>query len=693
MSKYLQDFTDTDTLNVFYVAVEQAFDGVEADQLKDIKKYSNSTAYKADEIVFYNNKFYSCKVDFNSGLSFVAGDWSLLEVSAEQKVNTWDVSKSYLKGDYVLYNNRMYFALKNNVGSTPDGIISADWEIAEGQRQLFNYNANNFLAGEVYIKDADFRGFNFLTLTTTDQTIPTNRRILKNSLYAMVYNNITMQAEDITFQKDDIVLNLADNSVYKQKLTNFQKGHGNTIDFSNTTNWELINFVNLSNYYTKIEIQNLLKATLEKTDFSGFTYNNDIEVIYNSVARTITLNALNGKTLEAYYKGGEVGIFTGLTTWTSPAHLNVVANYFLYFGPNGIEFNTTPWSYNYVQIAYINFGATNKFALRETHGLVMDPQTHEEFHQTVGTYLTSGADLTGYTLNNTTPAERRPNVSQTEIKDEDIKTSLAQLTTEIYTQRYLTGAGIRTITPAQAEIVPILANRPYWNQFTGGNWVQTLMNNGEYQAIFLVAVPVSSDAESQAYRYLFIQGQTVSTTLSTIQALSPSSLIHGDGLSTEYVFVGKIIITYQGGNWRIVQVEKLTGTRLNQTAISGGNFLTIVNHGTTLTGSGTPTDPLDVSPEYVDNKITTHNNNLNAHLNATNIERLNKDGNGIFTETRIKRTDGTLLIKSVLSGGTSPAYTTRTEYIYDIDGTTILITNIYTLAYDLDNVLITETKN
>jgi hypothetical protein len=69
---------------------------------------------------------------------------------------------------------------------------------------------------------------------------------------------------------------------------------------------------------------------------------------------------------------------------------------------------------------------------------------------------------------------------------------------------------------------------------------------------------------------------------------------------------------------------------------------------------------------------------------------LNKDINGIFTEMDYKREDGTLFMKSVSSGGTSPNYTTRTETYYDADGTTVLQTLTYTITYDLDGDPISE---
>lgn len=92
---------------------------------------------------------------------------------------------------------------------------------------------------------------------------------------------------------------------------------------------------------------------------------------------------------------------------------------------------------------------------------------------------------------------------------------------------------------------------------------------------------------------------------------------------------------------------------------------------------------------------------LNAHLadivkHITSAERDNwngyglnsyassKDANGIYTVMDYKRADGTIYMKSTLSGGTSPNYTTDTWQFYDTDGTTLILTKTWTLTYDAD---------
>lgn len=102
-------------------------------------------------------------------------------------------------------------------------------------------------------------------------------------------------------------------------------------------------------------------------------------------------------------------------------------------------------------------------------------------------------------------------------------------------------------------------------------------------------------------------------------------------------------------------------------------------------------------PESTDNvKISDINENMDlidaqlAQMECRSTIKSNKDTEGIFTTIEYKRQDNTLYMKSVLSGGTSPQYTTRTETYYEADGTTIKVTKIYTVSYDVDGNITSE---
>lgn len=73
------------------------------------------------------------------------------------------------------------------------------------------------------------------------------------------------------------------------------------------------------------------------------------------------------------------------------------------------------------------------------------------------------------------------------------------------------------------------------------------------------------------------------------------------------------------------------------------------------------------------------------------VTKSSKDSEGIFRTVEYRRiNDNTLAVRSVLSGGTSPTYTTRTITYYGSNGTTEEKKVIKTLRYDADGDLISE---
>jgi hypothetical protein len=367
----------------------------------------------------------------------------------------------------------------------------------------------------------------------------------------------------------------------------------------------------------------LIDATGDPT---GFTNNQNIGVSYDPTTRRVTLTG----TFEAYYKG--VKLQEMIDGWVSEPHADVAGNYFLYYCDLGWQFNTTPWEFSCLMVVFIQYNA-HDIGIREVHGF-MPHVVHEELHRVIGSYKYSGGDFTGFVLNSTTTSERRPNVSDTVVQDEDLRSTVLALSTKLYTQRYLTGSAVRAFNLGASDIIPLSGSQPYWNENVAGTWRQTLFANNTYGAIFVVALPTTSDAGSQAYRYMFVQPQRNSASLAEIQALTPNDLTHGDSSSlvSEFVFFGKIIIRYTGGNWSITQVDKLDGTKVSQISSSAGNYLSSVSHDTTLTGDGTATNPLSVANDghthdgryYTEAEITAFLASKQATLvSGTNIKTIN----------------------------------------------------------------------
>lgn len=320
---------------------------------------------------------------------------------------------------------------------------------------------------------------------------------------------------------------------------------------------------------------------------TGFSNPQNVTVSYDSSTRKITLTG----TVEAWWQG--IRVTQLVSGWVSDAHADVTGYiYYLYYNGTSFVFDTSPWSFDMLQIAYVQYGSVTKYGGRECHG-VMPWECHRSLHLTVGTVLSSGGDLSGYTPLSTTAANRRPDISATYVLDEDLETTNAALTSKLYTIRYLVGSGaVRTFAVDQADFLLLSGNQPYYNQYTGGAWTQTLMDNNKYAAVFVVAVPTSADATSQKLRYMFLQPQQQGD-LTTIQALTTNSVNLGDTslLSKEFVFIAKIIIRYQSSNWDIHSVTKLTGSQLVQ--VSGSGFLSYVTADeSTITGSGTAASPI-----------------------------------------------------------------------------------------------------
>jgi hypothetical protein len=88
-----------------------------------------------------------------------------------------------------------------------------------------------------------------------------------------------------------------------------------------------------------------------------------------------------------------------------------------------------------------------------------------------------------------------------------------------------------------------------------------------------------------------------------------------------------------------------------------------------------------ITSSPMDAALIEDNSIMFAKLHSSTVDKIrhdvygtyktNKDSNGVFVTTEKKRKDGTLFMRSVLSGGTSPQYSIRTETYYEADGVTV----------------------
>jgi hypothetical protein len=334
---------------------------------------------------------------------------------------------------------------------------------------------------------------------------------------------------------------------------------------------------------------------------TGFKNPELVVVTGDGTARTVVLSG----TVEAYWQGEIVPSL--INGYISPAHgITITDTYYLSYNGTTVAWNNTVWTFDQLQIAIARYdsvaGAWKYY--RECHGL-MNWQSHKEFHETIGTYLQSGGTIpsASYTLNSTTATNRRPNIDATVIADEDLQSSLVALTSKSYTHFKLTGAGDEVETVANAEILPVLVNNPYYNQFNA-TWGQTLMPANSVATVWIYAQPMAADTRSQSYRYLFVQPQwvtlasnssagAITSAVASEKTRLPSELNLNGIITAEIVAIAKIVIVYTAGNWVLREVTQLTGNKFSQVGSPSGNFLsTVAVDGVTITGNGTTGSPL-----------------------------------------------------------------------------------------------------
>jgi len=346
-----------------------------------------------------------------------------------------------------------------------------------------------------------------------------------------------------------------------------------------------------------IKIDKALKNFKLQKEPTGFTEPENVIITGDNSTRTVTLTG----TVNAYYVGKKINEIT--SGWTSPAHDTPTNTaYFLMYDGTTVEWADVATLdeddfYQNLLIAISFYDNTNTTWVyqRECHGL-MQWQTHRQEHRLDGTYRQSGGALQDYVVDSTTATNRRPSVEATEIFDEDLETISPLLADDgPYTNTYLSGSGTVEFDRAEADIVPLSGSQPYWNEFSG-TWGQTLMSNNYYMSIWVGCLPLAADANSQALRYIFVQGQSESASLTAQRDLDVNSISLGNlqNLTPEFVFTNQIIIRYIGGNWTITEVRTLTGSRSSQTSSPQGSGLTSVSSDTTLLGLGTVSSPLGI---------------------------------------------------------------------------------------------------
>lgn len=458
----------------------------------------------------------------------------------------------------------------------------------------------------------------------------------------------TLEINDRLFRLDNVV-NIQGNlqSILEnisKALGEIEKKAGTVVNFD-SVNHELLSGLlggaaNDHQHITTTEKSNYDIAYAQKdiiTNNTGFLNNKNVIVTGDSTTRKITLT---GTGWTAYYKGVLVPELT--TGWVSGEHgSDTTKQYFLDYNGTSyewIDLSTTALDFSNLLIAYTFYDtdASEWVYLREPHGM-MDDESHKSDHKAIGTFKVSGGTPSGYVLDSTTAADRRPDIAECTIRDEDVDTVNSALTSKLYTQGYLDGAGATfRFTRDASDIISVNAAIPYYNQFTGGAWQKTAVSDNTVFSVWAYAIPMCAGTSCQKYRFVFIHPQwvtaaanssagaiTAATEVELTRSISELSLGTFRNLVPEVIGIIRFTIAYIGGatnDWVLKTVTVLDGTRSSQVASPAGGYLSVAAvDGKTIDGNALPSNPLKLFGSRTNGQI------LKANVDGLPIDATNTD--------------------------------------------------------------------
>lgn len=324
----------------------------------------------------------------------------------------------------------------------------------------------------------------------------------------------------------------------------------------------------------RAKVQNLATMQSSLKDPTGWDDNNNITVTYDGTTRRVTLFRVSGN-LKYWWNGGLVDLGSNSYSFTA-AHANSVGTYYLYT-TDGINFNwsTTSWNFDAVMVCVVDYvSSTQYMASRETHGLM--PWTcHKDLHISSGTSrdstTPSGGTVNGYTLGSTVEADRRPGATAVSLLDEDLVSVVDALVDGgPYSHFNLTSQTTLDYVASQAEIIRMSGTSAQYQSPTTTEWTNLAANR--FANVYLIAVPSTSDAISQGYRWMFLQAQATYSSLSDamLETVSGLNLADINTRFAEFLFCARITIKQSAvSNFSIEDVTPLYGSLQSQ--ISGAS--------------------------------------------------------------------------------------------------------------------------
>jgi hypothetical protein len=265
---------------------------------------------------------------------------------------------------------------------------------------------------------------------------------------------------------------------------------------------------------------------------TGYADPANIGVAYDSATRKLTLTHASG-TIVYYINGVR---YTRTSPYLTAAHDDTVGTYYFSF----VGANVPTWAAVFpgfddgAYTAYVKYGTTDKFGIRECHGL-MPWQTWEELHRVIGTYRISGGavEAASWAANTDTVAAVTPAVDVMVVRDEDLPTTIpAGVDGAAYTRVHI-DTGVAVFTTSSTLPYPVAGavgtGNPQYNPNTvSGTALADVTQNNRWFNVYCLFIPVTSDSGSQVYRHVWLTAQFLYTSLALAQAEDFRSLNLGD---------------------------------------------------------------------------------------------------------------------------------------------------------------------
>ncbi len=319
----------------------------------------------------------------------------------------------------------------------------------------------------------------------------------------------------------------------------------------------------------------------------GFCAPDDVAVSYDSTSRIVTVTQVGG-TVEVMFDGL---VYEVASPWSSIAHDSALGQYWLtaqlVADVPTLTWGVVPYEFYQVQVAFVQYqGAASEstFAQRECH-TVGDYRYHKVLHENTGTYKRSGGSLTvgTYLVQPASPTDagNRPGVDSVKLQDEDLETVNALLLESVaYSTLHFTGSGVPVFDTASADIYRKPAGSYiHYNPYNGSTFSETEGKTGSFYNVYLIAMPATSDAQSQKHRYWWLQPQYEHATAAAAAAEDFRSLFFGMlvSMAPEFVAIQRITFSTNAsygtvGKCRIHAVNSLAGSRATQVLIAAASI-------------------------------------------------------------------------------------------------------------------------